>query len=256
MTWQRTCGRRGGVFSTTAASPYGRSPGCMRRSAASKLSAHAQFKIETGIPVFFADPQSHGNVVPMRTPMVCCANTFRRAQTPADEGHRGCDPVVAGALQRLIDGGAKRTYWHVKALYQAEDIAKDRTPSQGGKLVWFYDEMFNGGQPFLTEIWEQVRIADPPRSRPSRPPQRGPVPGDDVQWLADLTVPDDVQVPPNLEFTKSWRLYNAGTVPWVGRRVVRVGPSTSYGLVRSPPWRSCPPSAARPDKRDAAPYQP
>lgn len=152
------------------------------------------------------------------------------------EGHRGCDPVVAGALQRLIDGGADRTYWHVKALYQAEDISRDRTPSQGRELVWFYDEMFNNGQPFLTEMWEQVRIADPPRSRPSRPPQRGRVPGDDVRWLADLTVRDGVDVPPNLEFTKSWRLYNAGTVPWVGRRLVRVGPATSYGLVRSPPW--------------------
>lgn len=102
--------------------------------------------------------------------------------------------------------------------------------------MWFYDEMFNNGQPFLTEMWEQVRIADPPRSRPSRPPQRGRVPGDDVRWLADLTVRDGVDVPPNLEFTKSWRLYNAGTVPWVGRRLIRVGPATSYGLVRSPPW--------------------
>ncbi len=49
-------------------------------------------------------------------------------------------------------------------------------------------------------------------------------------------MPDGVEVPPNLEFTKTWRLFNAGTVPWVGRRLVRLGPSTSYGLVRSPPW--------------------
>ncbi|WP_246231154.1 NBR1-Ig-like domain-containing protein [Mycolicibacterium sediminis] len=155
-----------------------------------------------------------------------------------ENGHKDCDPVVAGALQRLIDSGAQRTYWSLQAMYQAEDLAEGRSPSQGRELVRFYDEMFNSGQLFLTELWEQVRLADPPRSQPSRPPRPDRTPGDDVAWLADLTVPDGVEVPPNLEFTKSWRLYNAGSVPWIGRRLVRLGPATSYGLVRSRPWVS------------------
>jgi hypothetical protein len=161
---------------------------------------------------------------------------WREIEKFREHGHKDCDPVVAGALQRLIDSGAQRTHWSLAALYQAEDLAEDRSPSQGRELVQFYDEMFNAGQPYLTELWEQVRVADPPRSRPSRPPRPDRVHGDDVAWLADLTVPDGVEVPPNLEFTKSWRLYNAGSVPWVGRRLVRLGPATSYGLVRSRPW--------------------
>lgn len=38
-----------------------------------------------------------------------------------DNGHKGCDPVVAGALQRLIDSGAQRSHWSLQAIYQAEE---------------------------------------------------------------------------------------------------------------------------------------
>jgi hypothetical protein len=40
-----------------------------------ELSAHAAFKIETGIPVFFADPPAPGSAPPTRTPTGCCEKT-------------------------------------------------------------------------------------------------------------------------------------------------------------------------------------
>ena len=45
-----------------------------------EMSAHAQFKVETGIPVFFADPQARGNAARTRTPTDCCGST--------SQGHR------------------------------------------------------------------------------------------------------------------------------------------------------------------------
>ena len=49
-----------------------------------ELSAHAAFKVETGIPVFFPDPHSpwqRGSVAATRTPTACSGSTSPRAQT-------------------------------------------------------------------------------------------------------------------------------------------------------------------------------
>lgn len=46
-----------------------------------ELSAHAKFTVETGLPVFFADPRSHGSAAQTREPTACCASTFPRAPT-------------------------------------------------------------------------------------------------------------------------------------------------------------------------------
>ncbi len=46
-----------------------------------EMYAHTQFKVETGIPVFFADPQSPGSAERTRTPMACCANISQKAPT-------------------------------------------------------------------------------------------------------------------------------------------------------------------------------
>ena len=54
-----------------------------------EMSAHAAFTIETGIPVFFADPTRRGSAAPMRTPTACCASTSRKGPTcPAGRPRR------------------------------------------------------------------------------------------------------------------------------------------------------------------------
>ncbi|MDT5139864.1 MAG: hypothetical protein QOD58_4126, partial [Mycobacterium sp.] len=49
-----------------------------------ELSAHAAFKVETGIPVFFADPHHRGSAVPTRTRMGFSGSTFRKERTCHD----------------------------------------------------------------------------------------------------------------------------------------------------------------------------
>ena len=48
-----------------------------------------------------------------------------------------------------------------------------------------------------------------------------PVPCDKLQFVSDVTVPDGKRFPPDANFTKTWRLKNAGTCTW----------TTSYALV-------------------------
>jgi IS30 family transposase len=43
-----------------------------------EMSAHAQFKVETGIPVFFTDPQSPWQRGTNETPTACCTSTSPR----------------------------------------------------------------------------------------------------------------------------------------------------------------------------------
>jgi len=46
-----------------------------------ELAQHAQFKVETGIAVYFADPTAPGSGPRPRTPTASCASTSRRAPT-------------------------------------------------------------------------------------------------------------------------------------------------------------------------------
>ena len=41
------------------------------------LSAHAAFRVETSIPVYFADPHNPGSAARTRTPTGCCAPPLR-----------------------------------------------------------------------------------------------------------------------------------------------------------------------------------
>jgi transcriptional regulator with XRE-family HTH domain len=48
-------------------------------------------------------------------------------------------------------------------------------------------------------------------------------PGDRSEFIADLTIPDGMVVRPGAKFVKSWRIRNAGLVPWRARLLERIG---------------------------------
>lgn len=62
-------------------------------------------------------------------------------------------------------------------------------------------------------------VHDSPRTSRARGLQQS---GDEVLFLADLTVPDHSVMMPGEAFQKIWALQNTGRHPWVGRRLVRV----------------------------------
>jgi hypothetical protein len=45
---------------------------------------------------------------------------------------------------------------------------------------------------------------------------------------------------PGQLFTKTWRIDNSGSVPWIGRQLERQGPLTGPGLITSPRYLPLP----------------
>ncbi|MEC3978150.1 NBR1-Ig-like domain-containing protein [Amycolatopsis sp. H20-H5] len=102
------------------------------------------------------------------------------------------------------------------------------------EVIAFYDNNFHAdGQ--LWTAWVEVMTAARPPQRVS-PGQRPdyPLAGDAGTFVADVTIPDGTIMPPLFIFEKIWRIKNSGTVPWVGRRLARVGAAAGYGIPHSP----------------------
>ena len=72
--------------------------------------------------------------------------------------------------------------------------------------------------------------------RPSSAAHSGyPVSDDASTFVDDVTVPDGTIMRPGQEFIKTWRIRNSGSVPWIDRRLGRLGPPVAHGLPTSPP---------------------
>jgi transcriptional regulator with XRE-family HTH domain len=103
------------------------------------------------------------------------------------------------------------------------------------ELVQFYEQAFEAEGLLLSlfEVADHAAEQNRRRFGGRRPRVVRAIPGDAVEFVDD-TIPHGTAVPPGLLFVKTWRIRNAGIVPWRGRRLERQGPLTGPGLLTSP----------------------
>jgi Ig-like domain from next to BRCA1 gene len=53
-------------------------------------------------------------------------------------------------------------------------------------------------------------------------------------FVGDVTVPDGSLLRVGSEVTKTWRIRNAGSTPWIGRQLARIGPCDGVFVLASP----------------------
>jgi DNA-binding XRE family transcriptional regulator len=102
------------------------------------------------------------------------------------------------------------------------------------KIVGFYEQQFHGDGQAWGLYNALVTVDRPTQRRPptDRPPY--PIPGDASEFVADITIPDGTIMSPYHHFDKTWRIRNAGSVPWIGRWLARRGSPTGHGVPTSP----------------------
>lgn len=106
------------------------------------------------------------------------------------------------------------------------------TPSR--MLILFYEEVFAARGLLMSEYEVAVSAEEQERRRwqGHKPPSYRTIPGDASEFIGD-TVPHGTLMTPGQTFEKTWTIRNAGTVPWIDRRLERQGPITGPGLITS-----------------------
>jgi transcriptional regulator with XRE-family HTH domain len=97
------------------------------------------------------------------------------------------------------------------------------------RVIRYYGERF-GAPDLLASLVELARESERDRRRRRNPrlivrQASYPFEGDEARFVSEAP-PDGSTVPCGATFTKSWTIRNSGTVPWQGRRLRRVGPTT------------------------------
>ncbi len=97
------------------------------------------------------------------------------------------------------------------------------------RIVRYYGERF-GAPDLLASLVDIARESERDRQRRRNPlliarQNRYPLEGDEAKFVSEAP-PDGSTVPCGATFTKTWTIRNSGTIPWLGRRLRRVGPTT------------------------------
>lgn len=106
-------------------------------------------------------------------------------------------------------------------------------------IVEYYAERF-GAAGLLAGLVEIAREAERQRQRRRDPHLIArqsvyPLPGDASTFVSE-TPPDGIVVPLGARITKTWTVRNTGAVPWIGRRLRRIGPVTGPWTLTSTPF--------------------
>jgi transcriptional regulator with XRE-family HTH domain len=97
------------------------------------------------------------------------------------------------------------------------------------RIIRYYGERF-GAPDLLASLVDIARESERERQRRRNPlliarQDRYPLEGDEATFISE-TPPDGSSVPCGATFTKTWTIRNSGTIPWQGRRLRRIGPTT------------------------------
>jgi hypothetical protein len=129
----------------------------------------------------------------------------------------------------------------------AEDLAKSRSAARSSSIQEVQlpapsyktvDRYRRAGiaklAPLLVEqIQQHLPVPSQDHDSPVGPATY-PLPGDYSDFVRDVTVPDGSLVQPGETIHKQWELNNGGNVPWIGRRLVRLGANGGYASPSSP----------------------
>ncbi|WP_123664437.1 NBR1-Ig-like domain-containing protein [Actinocorallia herbida] len=103
-----------------------------------------------------------------------------------------------------------------------------------------------GAQPLSGPAETVPGPEDCPVLTPNPPPAPPAHPGDLAVFVADVTLTDCARVAPGDTLTKTWRLQNAGTVPWTGYSLQRLDSPQQVGrcqTIAESPIADTPPGA-------------
>jgi transcriptional regulator with XRE-family HTH domain len=118
----------------------------------------------------------------------------------------------------------------------------DTKPSRA--LVQFYEQRFetDGLLSSLFEIAAHAGEQNRQRFGGHRPKRVHAIEGDATAFVGN-TIPHGTLMQPGELFVKTWRIRNAGSVPWIDRQLERQGPLTGPGLITSPRYIEVPDAA-------------
>ncbi len=128
----------------------------------------------------------------------------------------------AGVTQAEIAEGIGIDPSYISRIERGSRPASDR-------IIRYYGERF-GAPDLLAGLVEIARESERDRRRRRNPlliarQARYPLEGDSSTFVSEAP-PDGSTVPCGVTFTKTWTIRNSGTVPWHGRRLRRIGPTT------------------------------
>lgn len=111
------------------------------------------------------------------------------------------------------------------------------------RIIRYYSERF-GAADLLASLVDIAREGDRERRRKRDPlliarQARYPLDGDEARFVSE-TPPDGSPVSCGVTFTKTWTIRNSGSVPWHGRRLRRIGPTTGPWVLTSPRFTPIP----------------
>lgn len=111
------------------------------------------------------------------------------------------------------------------------------------RIIRYYGERF-GAPDLLASLVDIARESERDRQKRTNPlliarQARYPLEGDEATFISE-TPPDGSTVPCGANFTKSWTIRNSGDVPWHGRRLRRIGPTTGPWTLTSERFTTIP----------------